>query len=176
MAGAQEEAQADRTACCDGVVIPTTLDLDQLRGVVPGTFSDGTPVPHGQLVKLLCDGELHRVVFGPEGQVLDSGRTERLFTPAQARAIIARDGCCQYPGCAAPPGIGEIHHCLWWYHGGRTSTDNGILLTAATRVRRGAGTTGAGGRDTPGGHGTSATGAGRVDNRPSDRISPRRRL
>src|SRR5699024_5232317 len=54
--------------------------------------------------------------------------TERLFTPAQARAIIARDRHCQYPGCAAPPGIGEIHHCLWWYHGGHTSTENGILL------------------------------------------------
>src|SRR5699024_3593886 len=110
------------------VVIPAGIDHDQLGGLAPATFADGTPIPYGQLAKLLCDGEFHRVVFGPEGQVLDSGRTERLFTPAQARAIIARDRHCQYPGCAAPPGIGEIHHCLWWYHGGHTSTDNAILL------------------------------------------------
>lgn len=108
--------------------IPASLNYDLLQDVVPGTFADGTQIPHGQLAKLLCDGEFHRVVFGPEGEILDSGRTQRLFTAAQTRAIIARDRCCQYPGCNAPPGIGEIHHCLWWYHEGRTSTDNGILL------------------------------------------------
>ncbi len=108
--------------------IPAGIDYDLLRGAAPGTFADGTPIPFGQLAKLLCDGEFHRVVFGPDSEVLDSGRTERLFTPAQARAIIARDRHCQYPGCTAPPGYGEIHHCLWWYHQGRTSVDNGILL------------------------------------------------
>lgn len=110
------------------VQIPAGIDYDLLRGAVPGTFADGTPIPFGQLAKLLCDGEFHRVVFGPDGDVLDSGRTERLFTAAQTRAIVARDRHCQYPGCTAPPGYGEIHHCLWWYHQGRTSVDNGILL------------------------------------------------
>ena len=111
-----------------GVVIAAGLDYQLLRGVVPATFADGTPIPHGQLSKLLCDGEFHRVVFGPEGQILDSGRTQRLFTPAQTRAVIARDRHCQYPGCSAPPGQGEIHHNIWWYHQGHTSTDNAILL------------------------------------------------
>ncbi|WP_147915755.1 HNH endonuclease [Ruania zhangjianzhongii] len=111
-----------------GPMIPAGLDYDLLVGATPGTFANGTPIPHGQLAKLLCDGEFHRVVFGPEGEILDSGRTQRLFTAAQTRAIIARDRHCQYPGCTAPPGIGEIHHCLWWYHQGGTSTDNGILL------------------------------------------------
>ncbi|HLS63203.1 MAG TPA: DUF222 domain-containing protein [Ruania sp.] len=110
------------------VVIPGERDVDQLRGAHPASLADGTPIPHGQLAKLLCDGELHRVVFGPEGQILDSGRTQRLFTAAQSRAIIARDRHCQYPGCTAPPWEGEIHHSIWWYHQGRTSTDNGVLL------------------------------------------------
>lgn len=126
--GAQEEARTGQTGCCGGVIIPAALDVEILGGVAPGTFADGSPIPYGQLVKLLCAGEFHRVVFGPEGQILDSGRTERLFTPAQTRAIIARDQHCQYPGCDAPPRQGEIHHCLWWYHQGRTSTDNGVLL------------------------------------------------
>ena len=112
----------------DGAVIPAGVDHDLIAGATPGTFADRTAIPHGQLAKLLCDGEFHRVVFGPEGEILDSGRTQRLFTGGQARAIIARDRHCQYPGCTAPPGLGEIHHCLWWYHHGRTSTDNGILL------------------------------------------------
>lgn len=111
-----------------GAVVGADLNHDLLNGATRATFADGTPIPHGQLAKLLCDGEFHRVVFGPDGEVLDSGRTQRLFTPGQTRAIIARDRQCQYPGCTAPPGVGEIHHCLWWYHQGRTSTDNGILL------------------------------------------------
>lgn len=117
------------TGCSEPrVVIPVTLDYRQLRGVAPASFADGTPVPHGQLAKLLCDGEFHRVVFGPDGQILDSGRTQRLFTAAQTRAILARDRHCQFPGCDAPPWDGEIHHSIWWYHQGRTSTDNGILV------------------------------------------------
>lgn len=108
--------------------IPAGLDYALLTDVAPGTFADGTPIPHGHLSKLLCDGEFHRVVFGPDGEILDSGRTERLFTPAQTRAVIARDRHCQYPGCSAPPGQGEIHHSIWWYHQGRTSTENAILL------------------------------------------------
>lgn len=113
---------------CPGVVIPGGIDYGVLAGVAPATFADGTAIPHGQLAKLLCDGEFHRVVFGPEGEILDSGRTQRLFTPAQTRAVIARDRHCQYPGCTAPPGQGEIHHNIWWYHQGHTSTDNAILL------------------------------------------------
>lgn len=46
-------------------VIPGGLDYSLLAGVAPATFADGTPIPHGQLAKLLCDGEFHRVVFGP---------------------------------------------------------------------------------------------------------------
>ena len=113
---------------CGRVVISAGLDYELLRGVAPATFADGTPIPHGQLAKLLCDGEFHRVIFGPEGEILDSGRTQRLFTPAQTRAVLARDRHCQYPGCSAPPWLGEIHHSIWWYHQGATRTDNAILL------------------------------------------------
>ncbi|WP_147918250.1 HNH endonuclease signature motif containing protein [Ruania zhangjianzhongii] len=119
---------SDANASGGGVVIPAGLDYDLLRGTAPATFADGTPIPHGQLTKLVCDGEFHRVIFGPEGEILDSGRTQRLFTPAQTRAVIARDRHCQYPSCTAPPGQGEIHHSIWWYHQGHTSTENAILL------------------------------------------------
>src|SRR5699024_9539532 len=88
----------------------------------------GTPIPHAQASKLLCGGEFHRVVFGADGQILDSGRATRLFTAAQTRAVIARDRQCQFPDCTAPPEQGEIHHSIWWYHHGRTSTVMAILL------------------------------------------------
>lgn len=110
-------------------IIDPALDDNCMRGVRPATWSDGTPIPPAQLAKLACSGGFHRVIFGPEGQILDSGREERLFTPAQTRAVIARDRNCQFPDCDAPPGEGEIHHSIWWFaQGGATSVDNGVLL------------------------------------------------
>lgn len=111
-----------------GEAIPACMDHAMLHTVAPPLWPDGSPIPPAQAAKLLCDGEFHRVVFDGEGQILDSGRTRRLFTPAQTRAAIARDGHCQFPDCTAPPEQGEIHHSIWWYHHGRTSIDNAILL------------------------------------------------
>ncbi|MFC7405903.1 HNH endonuclease [Georgenia alba] len=112
-----------------GTVITAALDPAVMVGVEPATLPDGSPLAPGQLARLACSSGLHRVIFGPDGEVLDSGREERLFTAGQTRAIVARDRHCQYPGCHAPPGEGEIHHCLWWYeHGGGTSTANGVLV------------------------------------------------
>lgn len=110
-------------------VIPTRLDHTILTGAEPATLADGEPLPHQLLARLACQGALHRIVFGPDSQILDVGREERLFTAAQTRAIIARDRRCPYPGCGAPPGEGEIHHSIWWYaQHGRTDTNHGILL------------------------------------------------
>jgi hypothetical protein len=110
-------------------VIAADLDAKALTGVEPATFPDGTPLPPTLLARLTCAGGLHRVVFGPDSQVLDVGREERLFTAAQTRAIIARDRHCRYPGCNAPPGEGEIHHSIWWWaQNGTTDLELGILL------------------------------------------------
>ncbi|MDD9206882.1 DUF222 domain-containing protein [Georgenia sp. 10Sc9-8] len=109
--------------------IPVALDHDRLQGADAATLEDGTPIPFGLFAQLACESRLHRVVFGPDSEILDVGREERLFTAGQTRGIIARDGHCQFPSCAAPPGQGEIHHSLWWYaHHGSTTTANGILL------------------------------------------------
>ncbi|GAA4432724.1 hypothetical protein GCM10023169_38800 [Georgenia halophila] len=113
----------------DGAIIPAGVDETFMLGAEPATLADGTPIPHAQLAKIACQSQLHRVIFGPDSEILDSGREERLFTPGQTRAIIARDGLCQFPDCQAPPGEGEIHHSLYWYeHGGTTTARLGVLL------------------------------------------------
>ena len=97
----------------------------------PAELDDGTPLPLSALARLACDAEFTRIVFGPDGEPLDVGRTRRTFTGAQRRAVIARDRCCQYPGCGAPPMLGEVHHVRWWVRDrGPTAVDNGILLCA----------------------------------------------
>nr|WP_227993079.1 HNH endonuclease signature motif containing protein [Pseudactinotalea sp. HY160] len=113
----------------DEHLITTRLDHRRMRGVDPATFSDGTPLTPGQLSRLACDSQISRVVFGPASTVLDVGREQRIFPANQARAVIARDRHCQFPGCHEPPEYGEIHHSLWWAkHNGPTSVGHGILL------------------------------------------------
>src|SRR5699024_3587540 len=58
----------------------------------PPTFDDGTgPVPPALLRRLATCGGIYRVLFSPESEIINHGRQRRLFTPAQRRAVIARD-------------------------------------------------------------------------------------
>ena len=87
------------------------------------------PIPSSVLARLACDSEISRVVFGPDSQVINAGRAERTFGGPRRRAIIARDQTCRYPGCHAPPALGELHHLSWWARdGGETDINAGILL------------------------------------------------
>ncbi len=87
------------------------------------------PIPASVLARLACDSEISRVVFGPDSQVINAGRAERTFSGPRRRAVIARDGTCRYPGCTAPPALGEIHHVEQWARdNGDTDINLGILL------------------------------------------------
>ncbi|PPF90096.1 hypothetical protein C5B96_00350, partial [Subtercola sp. Z020] len=90
------------------------------------------PVPHTTIETLLCHADTITTLFGHHGQILQHGKTKRLFTPAQNRALAARDGGCIWPGCDAPPSWCESHHVDGWlsdtHPGGVTDIDNGALL------------------------------------------------
>lgn len=87
------------------------------------------PVPDSVLARLACDSTITRVVFGPQSQVLDVGRSERTYTGHKRRAIIARDLPCQAPDCDAPPALSEIHHTEHWARdNGTTDVATGCLL------------------------------------------------
>ena len=60
-------------------------------------------------------------------QILDVGRTQRLATVRQRKAVVARQGNeCAAPGCHNTHL--EIHHVIWWSRGGRTNLDNLVGL------------------------------------------------
>lgn len=120
--------QAADAAAADGDGTAGGLDASGFTGLPPAELYDGTPLPPSTLARLACDGELTRVVFGPDGAVLDVGRAQRTYSGQQRLAVIARDTSCRYPGCGAPPTLGEVHHVLSWVDHGRTSVANGILL------------------------------------------------
>lgn len=59
----------------------------------------------------------------PQAQILNVGRTKRLATPAQRRAVIIRQGgVCAGSGCRSTHL--EIHHTTPWSQGGRTDLDD----------------------------------------------------
>jgi hypothetical protein len=77
----------------------------------------------------LCGGASSVVVFDHDGQPLDLGREQRLFSKRQKAAIAVRDGGCRWFGCDRPPSWCEAHHIAWWVRDkGGTNIRNGILL------------------------------------------------
>jgi hypothetical protein len=89
----------------------------------------GVPVSFETVQRIACAGGTIPIRFDDNGQILDLGREQRLFTPAQKIAISARDGGCMWTGCDSPPGSTETHHIDQWDRDhGNTDVALGILL------------------------------------------------
>jgi hypothetical protein len=106
-----------------------TMTLEQLE-----TRLGAATTGHGGLLsipaalKLAADAEIIPTVLGHGGGILAYGRVNRHATPAQRRALAARDKGCSFPGCDAPPGWSETHHVIHWEHGGPSDLTNLTLL------------------------------------------------
>lgn len=86
------------------------------------------PVDPTMIRQLACEADVIPVVLGGQGEVLDVGRSQRLFSGRLRQAITARDGGCAAPDCSIPAPWCEAHHVQHWQHGGPTSVQNGVLL------------------------------------------------
>lgn len=104
-------------------------DAERSAAVEPAALEDGTTLPMSELARFLCDSELGRVVLDAHSVPVDLGRTSRLFSAAQRRAVIVRDRGCAWNGCDVPAAYCEVHHIRWWdRERGPTNLDNGVLL------------------------------------------------
>ncbi len=108
------------------------IDAEDL--VDPGTGRGAAETGFGATISaararwLACDGQITRIVMGPDGMPLDHGRTLRLFPPHVRRAAEVRAGGCVFTGCAAPTWWCDVHHLIAWIDGGATDLDNAALL------------------------------------------------
>jgi hypothetical protein len=78
---------------------------------------------------MCCDADIIPVVLNGQGAALDAGRSRRVATPAQRRALRAMYRTCGFPGCGVRFGDCEIHHVIEWIEQrGPTDLDNLLPL------------------------------------------------
>jgi len=120
--GSAEASAVRLTGSIDGAGLATAL-------IPPATLEDGTPVAMSELARVLCDCELTRIVVDAADEPVNLGRTARLYTGVQRRAVIARDRSCRWGDCDRAARWSEIHHIAWWDRdAGRTDLSNAVLL------------------------------------------------
>jgi len=84
------------------------------------------PIADTVAQRIACDASVVSILT-QDGEPLNIGRKNRIWSTGIWRAIMARDRHCQFPGCSEHRYL-EIHHIKHWAHGGETSVDNGICL------------------------------------------------
>lgn len=110
--------------------VVVTLDLDTLRsGLGSAGVSTGGRISAGEARRLACTAGILPAVLGGRSEILDLGRTRRLFSAAQHKALAIRDRACRAEGCDIPAAWCEAHHAADpWSRGGRTDVRDGLLL------------------------------------------------
>ncbi|MGY1762122.1 DUF222 domain-containing protein [Geodermatophilus sp. SYSU D00779] len=109
-----------------------TIGVEDLAGPATGPGAAetgfGATISAARARWLACDGQVTRIVMGPDGMPLDYGRSLRLVPPHVRRAAEVRDGGCVFAGCGAPTFWCDVHHLLAWIDGGETDLENSALL------------------------------------------------
>jgi hypothetical protein len=125
----------------DATLVQVAIDYEDLKAdlatadvltaaAIAGPDPDGTSdrLTAAEVRRLACNAQLLPVVLGGESEILDQGRTRRLFTAAQRRALLRRDRRCRAEGCDIPGTWAEAHHWIPWEHLGGTDLADGVLL------------------------------------------------
>jgi hypothetical protein len=118
-----------RTVPAQLLVVIDEADLvDPATGPAAATTGTGALLSAARARRIACDSQVSRIVLGPDSVPVDLGRTQRVVSPAQRRALHARDEGCVFAGCQAPNWWCEAHHLLEWVFDGPTDLDNLGLL------------------------------------------------
>src|SRR5215218_275993 len=92
------------------VTIPLADLVDPATLPGAGRTGFGAEISAARARMLACDGNLTRIVIGPDGQPLEEGRTKRVFPPHIRRALEVQDHSCVFAGCDAPSYWCDVHH------------------------------------------------------------------
>lgn len=105
------------------LVVTVSYDALRSRLLDLALLDSGVTISPATARRLACDAEILPVVMGSRGEVLDIGQVTRTWNAATRRAAwLEQQGRCAFPGCRNR--CVDLHHLVWWSHGGRTSLDN----------------------------------------------------
>jgi hypothetical protein len=120
-------AEATRRLACDATV--TRVVVTRRHHPV---WAGGEGEPGGRAERLRAAMELlPPALGGAPSELLDVGRTTRVVSATQRRALAVRDGGCVFPGCDRPLAWCDAHHLRHWVYGGATDLANLVLLCRA---------------------------------------------
>ena len=88
----------------------------------------GIELPVETVRRLACEADIIPVVLDGRSVPIDVGRSKRLATANQRRALEAVHPTCAIPDCDVPFHRCQIHHIEYWENGGRTDLDNQVPL------------------------------------------------
>jgi hypothetical protein len=110
----------------DAETLATDSPGPQLHGPGCCSVDRGPGIAAETARRIACDASLVGVIER-DGDPLHLGRRTRAVSPATRRALIARDGHCQFPGCERYRFV-DAHHIVHWARGGATDLENLVLL------------------------------------------------
>lgn len=90
----------------------------------PAATGHGELISVPQLLHLAAETDIIPVVFDEAGGILAYGRTRRVASPGQRRALAARDHGCSFPSSTCPPAWCEAHHVRAWIEDGTMDLAN----------------------------------------------------
>jgi hypothetical protein len=109
--------------------VTTTLEtLLQRTGAPAADLEFSLPISAKAVERIACDCSVTRVLLGADSAVIDVGRSKRVISPAQRRALNVRDKGCRFPGCDRPATWTSGHHIVHWIRGGEGDLPNLVLL------------------------------------------------
>lgn len=109
--------------------VTTTLEtLLQRTGAPAADLEFSLPISAQAVTRMACDCNVTRILLGSDSAVIDVGRSKRVISPAQRRALNVRDKGCKFPGCDRPATWTSGHHLVHWIRGGGGDLPNLVLL------------------------------------------------
>ena len=113
-----EHLPTDRLHGKVAATVVVTIAHEKLLGALGAAGVDtGDALSAGHARRLACGAGLLPAVLGGASQVLDAGRTQRLFTETQRTVLATQHTSCAADGCDRPFAWCELHHKKTLVHG-----------------------------------------------------------
>jgi hypothetical protein len=94
----------------DATTVMVTIDLATLLGQLGVALIGDQPITAAHARRLACQAHLVPAVLDGDSQILDLGRSRRLYDHHQRKAMALRDVTCRTDGCTIPAAWCEAHH------------------------------------------------------------------